>query len=89
MDKAALLALADRVEALTGPRFNIEDQIEKVARLPWRFPPPNYTASLDAAMTLVPGSTGRYAHLDDQQVLDAAEQIGACIDTAMGKGESK
>lgn len=29
------------------------------------------------------GSTGRYAHLDDQQVLDAAEQIGACIDAAM------
>lgn len=57
MDKAAILALADRVEALTGPCFNIEDQIEEVARLPWRFPPPNYTASLDAAMTLVPGTT--------------------------------
>lgn len=29
------------------------------------------------------GSTGRYAHLDDKQVLDAAEKIGACIDAAM------
>lgn len=58
MDKAALLALADRVEALTGPCFNIEDQIEEVAGLPWRFPPPNYTASLDAAMTLVPEGVG-------------------------------
>jgi hypothetical protein len=52
IDKATLLALADRVEALDGPCFGTEDAIEKATGQPWRFPPPNYTASIDAAMTL-------------------------------------
>lgn len=30
-----------------------------------------------------PGSTARYAHLDDEHVLDAAEQIGAAIEQMM------
>jgi integrase len=31
-----------------------------------------------------PKSTARYAHLDNDHVLDAAEQIGAAIETLLG-----
>ncbi len=82
MDKAALLALADRVEALTGPDREVDALISATARtgygieFQWAlkypawiggedgrvhlekngpsFAPPAYTASIDAAMTLVP-----------------------------------
>ncbi len=84
MGKAALLALADRVEALTGLDREVDAQIfrttecappfqylNKLIALSWheqeqayfaqvsddmrvRYEPPNYTASIDAAMTLVP-----------------------------------
>ncbi len=67
--RTELLALADRVESLTGPQYATEVQIEnmlgiaKFDRDPmigWgdadyhRRPPKNYTASIDAAMLLVP-----------------------------------
>lgn len=69
MDKAGLLVLADRVEALTGPDLEVDCLIEnalgiaKFERDPRvffgdadynRVSPKPYTASLDAAMTLVP-----------------------------------
>ena len=84
MDKAQILALADRVEALTGPDREVDAQIfrttesappfqylNKLIALSWheqeqayfaqvsddmrvRYDPPHFTASLDAAMTLVP-----------------------------------
>ena len=55
-----LLKLADRVEALDGPDREVDLGIERVIR-PRRYrlecptsADPEYTASLDAAMTLVP-----------------------------------
>ena len=83
-DLTAYRALADRVEALTGPEREADDQIfratesappfqylNKLIALSWheqeqayfaqvsddmrvRYEPPHFTASLDAAMTLVP-----------------------------------
>jgi len=84
MGKAAILALADRVEALTGPDYSVQVAIFKAlhpeyAGDEWqpfglglrhqndssdvRTPPdrstliPSYLFSIDAAMTLVPGTT--------------------------------
>jgi len=60
-DKATLLALAERVEALDGPNRNLDADIMRaigLAGAPAVFAlvdaPHPYTASLDAAMTLVP-----------------------------------
>lgn len=49
-----LLSLADRVEALAGPNFAIETEIAYALDLPLEGMAKPYTASLDAAMTLVP-----------------------------------
>lgn len=50
-----LLALAERVEKLTGPNFAIEQEINLAVFSQTSHPkPPAYTYSLDAAMTLVP-----------------------------------
>ncbi len=70
MDKAALLALADRVEALTGPDREMDAAIWAIGTLR-EWPPrldilaqayrdnaPRYTASIDSAMTLVPEGYG-------------------------------
>ncbi len=50
----ALLALAEKVEAATGPSFLIEQEIADAVGHNPRARLPKYTASLDAAMTLVP-----------------------------------
>lgn len=47
-----MLALAERVEALTGPSFQIECEISEALGVP--IPGPAYTASIDAAVRLVP-----------------------------------
>lgn len=60
MTKTELLALAERVEALTGPDRETDYRIAKWrsgakgSHLKIEQVPPLYTASLDAAMTLVP-----------------------------------
>ena len=62
-DKQTFLDLAARVEYLDGPCFGTEDAIEKAIGQPWRYPPPNYTASIDAALTLIsPDSFFRLGH---------------------------
>lgn len=61
MDKDALLALADRVEALTGPDREVDAAIWCELNGEMAVLTPNlsyYTASLDAAMTLVPEGWG-------------------------------
>lgn len=62
-DAATLLALAERVEKLTGPDRGVDEMIAREV-LNWKPPAgtgaisiftfPDFTASLDAAMTLVP-----------------------------------
>jgi hypothetical protein len=58
-----MLALADRVESLTGPDREVDGLIERVLHPNWESDdcafddPPIYTASLDAAMTLGDGLT--------------------------------
>lgn len=47
-----LVELAKRVEALDGPQFAIEREVWLAIGAPGSRPP-NYTASLDAAMTLL------------------------------------
>lgn len=67
-DKAELLALAERCEQATGPDREIELAIEDAIKGPVK-PPyrrgfcPAYTASLDAAMSLVP-DTAQNVELD-------------------------
>ncbi|MBP0492124.1 hypothetical protein [Roseomonas indoligenes] len=51
---AVLLELAARVEALTGADFETDRAIDVVVRKGGYWSPPAYTASLDAALTLVP-----------------------------------
>ena len=66
-DRATLLALADRVEAATGPDREMDAEIAfavgwRKSRGEWWKPPggewglvlPTFTASLDAALSLVP-----------------------------------
>lgn len=56
MTKAEIIALAERCEAAEGPNFALELEIFRAInpQATSRSVPPNYTASLDAAMTLVP-----------------------------------
>lgn len=62
MTHAELLALAERVEAATGPDRALEEEIDLIALdLGWRaerkevpFDAPRYTSSIDAAVSLVP-----------------------------------
>lgn len=61
MNKTELLALAERVEQADGPNYALEQDIaEAVWRVKWNkarpkdIRVPNYTASIDAALTLVP-----------------------------------
>lgn len=62
MTRAELLALAERVEAATGPDRALEEEIDLVALdLGWRaerkevpFDAPHYTSSIDAAASLMP-----------------------------------
>lgn len=64
MTHAELLALAERVEAATGPDRALEEEIDLVALdLGWRaerkevpFDAPHYTSSTDAAASLMPPS---------------------------------
>ena len=57
-----LTELADRVETLDGPCYDTDELIGITVGFDFQFelggaisrPPPHYTASLDAAMTLVP-----------------------------------
>lgn len=63
MNKTELLALAERVEQADGPNYALEQDIaEAVWRVKWNkarpkdIRVPNYTASIDAALTLVPES---------------------------------
>jgi hypothetical protein len=60
MNKSELLALAERVESLDGPCFDTECEIEHTISPHWtgEGAPSAYTASLDAAMTLVPDRIG-------------------------------
>jgi hypothetical protein len=62
MNKSALLELASRCEAATGPDRNIDEAISGIVLLPngYSFPgcAPAYTKSLDAAMLLVPEGWG-------------------------------
>jgi len=56
-DKATLLALAERVEALDGPNRNLDADIMRatgLGGLKADYAPHPYTASIDAALTLVP-----------------------------------
>jgi len=55
------MTLIERLEALSGPNFAVEQEIVRIinpqaTRLTM---PPAYTASIDAAMTLVPEGWGR------------------------------
>ena len=54
MTRDELLALAARVQALTGPLFLIEQEIADAVGHDPRARLPNYTTSIDAAQTLVP-----------------------------------
>jgi hypothetical protein len=56
MKREELLALADRVEALTGEDHGVNCAVEYVRTPHWtgEGQPRRYTASLDAAMSLVP-----------------------------------
>ncbi|QZP06849.1 hypothetical protein [Caenibius sp. WL] len=56
MTKADLIALAERVERAEGPSFTLELEIFRAInpQATSHSIPNNYTASLDAAMTLVP-----------------------------------
>ena len=66
MTRAELLALAERVEAATGPDRALDEEIDLIAYdLGWRaerkevpFEAPRYTASIDAAASLVPEGDG-------------------------------
>lgn len=69
MTPARLNELADRVEAATGPNFELERQIWIAIGSPAIRPIPVYTASLDAAMTLVPESWYR---VEQQQTREGA-----------------
>lgn len=51
---SALIKLAERVEAATGSSFLLEQEIADAVGHNPRARLPNYTASLDAAVTLVP-----------------------------------
>jgi hypothetical protein len=56
-DKATLLALAEKVEAVTGPDRNLDADIMRatgLGGLKADYAPHPYTSSLDAALTLVP-----------------------------------
>lgn len=77
-NKAELLALAERVEGLSGANFAIEQQIgaEVFGPQPYLFPA--FTASLDAAMGLVP-SPGFIAALSE---IAADGLPGCCICTS-------
>lgn len=60
MDKSELLALADRCEAASGPNYQLDVDIAiAVGRYGMNTRVPNFTASLDAAMTLVPEGWSR------------------------------
>lgn len=52
-----LIALADACEAATGPDFHLDMEIMRAVRRDFNTAP-GYTASLDAAMTLVPEGWG-------------------------------
>jgi hypothetical protein len=54
MNKDELLALAERVEALTGPNFAVEQQVHAALGGDTLVVSKPFTASLDAAMSLVP-----------------------------------
>ena len=51
---SALPALIEKLSALQGPSYAVEEDIAKALGEPWDTlqPPPNWTASLDAAITL-------------------------------------
>ena len=53
-----LLDLAARVEALTEPSREVDAEIKEAAGHAWDYAAHPYTASLDAAMTLVPEGIG-------------------------------
>ena len=54
-DKQALVELAERCEAAEGPDRELDDSIRFITRQPFNaHQEPSYTASIDAALTLVP-----------------------------------
>lgn len=75
---ADLLALADRVEKLTGPDREVDHEIHAKVVAPHLYDHimwPAYTASLDAAMTLVPEGIYWMAAYGKRT---PQEPIGAC-----------
>jgi len=60
MNKSELLALAERVEALDGPCFDTECEIEHAISPHWtgEGAPSAYTASLGVAKSLIPNRVG-------------------------------
>lgn len=65
MRRADVLALAARVEALTGPDRAVDTEIEAARGWPdvqWTGAARRYTASLDAAASLVPAGWGYILH---------------------------
>lgn len=46
--------LIERLEAATGPLFVLDEEIHALLPVPKLIIPPAYTASIDAALTLVP-----------------------------------
>lgn len=71
--KADLEVLADRVKALTGPSFLVEQEIADAVGHNPRARLPNYTASIDAAMTLVPGGLAWVLYSDGPTYVASAE----------------
>lgn len=97
MDKQTLLALADRVEAATGPDNDLDCRVAaatgytlpEVERylLPGQFlVAPNYTASLDAALTLVPDGWNRRLAEDDDHTWYAELRLGFCTSYSASVG---
>lgn len=84
MDKAALLALAARCEAASGPDRTIDNAIADACGL--RSPsdpagwPPCYTAGLDCALSLVPGGWRWEVGVDGEAYADAESPAGAGCD---------
>jgi len=75
-EPASLTALIEMLEKATGPAYALDCEIEdwRYALLGWgkplgqRITPPAYTASIDAALTLVPEGDGW--HLDTARMAD-------------------
>lgn len=89
MKPSELAALIARVEAATGPNFDLECHIGSAVepeRMAWCGYPPNYTHSLDAALSLVervlPGCEVRIDRKEDATGRASAHRDGGSIASA-------